>query len=100
MTRGSGVLGVLGGSGTVRGRVRCVADTRLADSFATMDRPKRRFEIQLPAERRAELDALAREVGTGAADLARLAIVRLLNDREVLIGGKAPPARSALADLR
>ena len=53
-----------------------------------MDRPKR-FEIMLPAERRRELAELADEIGTGAADLARLAIVRLLNDKAVLVGAKA-----------
>jgi len=50
-----------------------------------MNNPKR-FEIQLPAERRAELDSLADEIGVNAADLARLAICRLLNRRDELIG--------------
>ena len=50
-----------------------------------MESPKR-FEILLPAERRQELNALAHEIGTNAADLARLAICRLLNDRDALVG--------------
>ena len=44
----------------------------------------RRFELVLPAELRGRLFALAREIGTGAADLARLAILRLVNERAAL----------------
>lgn len=51
----------------------------------SMENPTR-FEVTLPAERRRELDDLAREIGTGSADLARLAITRLLNNRDALLG--------------
>jgi hypothetical protein len=44
----------------------------------------RRFELVLPAELRGRLFALAGEIGTGAADLARLAILRLVNERAAL----------------
>ncbi len=45
-----------------------------------------RFEIRLSAARRRELGELANETGLTAADVARLAIVRLLNDPQVLTG--------------
>jgi len=44
-----------------------------------------RFEIKLPAERRAQLDARADEAGVSASDLARLAIGKLLEDRQVVL---------------
>jgi hypothetical protein len=40
-----------------------------------MERPKR-FEIAMPADRRAELERLASNLGMSSADLTRLAIVR------------------------
>ena len=52
-------------------------------SSQIMNEP-RRFEIVLPAELRGRLFALAAEIGTGAADLARLAILRLVNERAAL----------------
>jgi predicted DNA-binding protein len=42
-----------------------------------------RFEIRMPSQRRHALDQLAHESGLSAADLARLAIGRLLEDRTV-----------------
>jgi hypothetical protein len=61
-----------------------------------MNKP-RRFEIQLPAERRAELDSLADEIGTNAADLARLAIIRLLANRNELLGRREVAASTEYA---
>jgi hypothetical protein len=54
-----------------------------------------RFEIVLPADRRAELAALAAEAGVTASALARLAIVRMLNDPEPLTGRKQARAEAA-----
>jgi hypothetical protein len=51
----------------------------------SMENPTR-FEMTLPADRRRALDNLAREIGTNSADLARLAITRLLNGRDALVG--------------
>jgi hypothetical protein len=45
-----------------------------------------RFEIILPASRRAELEGLAVETGISASALARLAIKRMLNARDELLG--------------
>jgi hypothetical protein len=42
-----------------------------------------RFEIKLPANRRAQLGALADECGLSSAALVRLAIGQLLEQREV-----------------
>jgi hypothetical protein len=42
-----------------------------------------RFEIKLTAQRRRALDQLAHEAGISSADLARLAIGQLLEDRVV-----------------
>ena len=56
----------------------------------------RRFEIAMPAARRMELERLASELGTSSADLARMAIVKLLNDQASLTGRKEP-AREAAA---
>jgi predicted DNA-binding protein len=47
-----------------------------------------RFELRLPAERRRELDALARETGLSAADVVRLSIKHLLEHRDVLASGR------------
>jgi hypothetical protein len=56
-----------------------------------------RFEIVLPADRRAELAALAAEAGTSASSLARLAIIRMLNDPASLTGRKEREAQAAAA---
>ena len=57
---------------------------------------RRRFEVALPAVRRAELARLADDAGISAADLARLAIIRLLNDPASLTGRKSDrPAQEA-----
>jgi hypothetical protein len=53
---------------------------------------RRRFEVALPAVRRAELARLADDAGISAADLARLAIIRLLNDPASLTGRKSQEA--------
>jgi hypothetical protein len=42
-----------------------------------------RFEIRIPAEQRARLDALAADAGLSSSDLARLAIGQILEDRAV-----------------
>jgi hypothetical protein len=55
----------------------------------------RRFEIAMPATRRVELERLADELGTSSADLARLAIIRLLNDPASLTGRKQARAEAA-----
>jgi hypothetical protein len=52
-----------------------------------MDPKTDRFEFRLPTERRRELDALAAELGLTSAGLARLAVVRLLQQRGTLVGG-------------
>jgi hypothetical protein len=44
-----------------------------------------RLEVLLPVARRAALDALADEYGLSSSTLARLAIGRLLQTREVLL---------------
>ena len=70
-------------SGFVIPSSECVACPWLARKFAIMNEP-RRFEFVLPAELRGRLFALAGEIGTGAADLARLAILRLVNEGAAL----------------
>jgi hypothetical protein len=55
-------------------------------------RDRKRFEIVMPAVRRAELARLADDAGISAADLARLAIIRLLNDPASLTGRKSQEA--------
>ncbi len=46
-----------------------------------------RFEVPLSASRHAELEQLSEHIGgVSPRDLARLAIVRLLNDPQVLTG--------------
>jgi len=56
---------------------------------------RRRFEVALPADRRAGLEQLAREVGVSSADLARIAIGRLLANPDVITGRKDHPAQEA-----
>jgi hypothetical protein len=58
-------------------------------------RDRKRFEIAMPASRRAELERLANDLGTSASDLARLAIIRLLNDPASLTGRKDHPQSEA-----
>jgi hypothetical protein len=58
-------------------------------------RDRKRFEIAMPSSRRAELERLADDLGTSASDLARLAIIRLLNDPDVLTGKHRPAQEAA-----
>jgi len=58
-------------------------------------RDRRRFEIVMPAVRRAELERLANDLGTSSADLARLAIIRLLNNPASLTGREDLPREVA-----
>jgi hypothetical protein len=51
-----------------------------------------RFEVSISPNRRAALDALARELGCSSSDLARIGVSWVLQHREVLISG---PARQA-----
>ncbi|HEY5129380.1 MAG TPA: hypothetical protein VIJ35_19195 [Bradyrhizobium sp.] len=53
---------------------------------------RRRFEVTLPEVRRAELARLAADAGISAADAARLAIIRMLNDPASLTGRKSQEA--------
>jgi hypothetical protein len=53
---------------------------------------RRRFEVALPAVRRAELARLADDAGISSADLVRLAIVRLLANPDVITGRKSQEA--------
>jgi hypothetical protein len=53
-----------------------------------MEQTSTRFEVRLPSARRQELEALARDTGLSAADLARLGIAWLLRHREVLTTGR------------
>ena len=56
---------------------------------------RRRFEVVLPADRRAGLEQLAKEVGVSSADLARIAIGRLLANPDVITGRKSRPQSEA-----
>jgi hypothetical protein len=58
-------------------------------------RDRKRFEIVMPADRRAGLEQLAKEVGVSSADLARIAIGRLLANPDVITGRKDHPAQEA-----
>jgi hypothetical protein len=58
-------------------------------------RDRKRFEIVMPADRRAGLEQLAKEVGVSSADLARIAIGRLLADPDVITGRKDRPQSEA-----
>ena len=49
-----------------------------------------RLEVLLPVKRRAALDAFADECGLSSSGLARLAIARLLQDRDVLLKSDMP----------
>jgi hypothetical protein len=42
-----------------------------------------RFQFRLPAAQRAQLETLAEQCGLSSADLTRLALQRLLEDRDV-----------------
>ena len=42
-----------------------------------------RFQFRLPAAQRAQLETLAEQSGLSSADLTRLALQRLLEDRDV-----------------
>lgn len=54
-------------------------------------RESERFEIKIPADRRRELEALADRMGLKASQLARLAIVALLDRRAI----EVPPQKHA-----
>jgi hypothetical protein len=58
-------------------------------------RDRKRFEIAMPADRRAGLEQLAKEVGVSSADLARIAIGRLLANPDVITGRKDRPQEAA-----
>jgi hypothetical protein len=58
-------------------------------------RNQKRFEIVLPADRRAGLERLAKEVGVSSSDLARIAIGRLLANPDVITGRKDRPQSEA-----
>jgi hypothetical protein len=58
-------------------------------------RDRKRFEIVMPADRRAGLEQLAKEVGVSSADLARIAIGRLLANPDVITGRKDRPQEAA-----
>ncbi len=45
-----------------------------------------RFEVPLSESRHAELEQLSEQIGVSPRDVARLAILRLLNDPQVLTG--------------
>lgn len=77
---------------------RCVVSPYFIRKVADKEKPMRdrkRFEIAMPASRRAELERLANDLGTSASDLARLAIIRLLNDPASLTGRKDRPQEAA-----
>jgi predicted DNA-binding protein len=65
--------------------VRCTA---VAVPYVCRMSDTARFELRLPAERRRELDALARETGLSAADIVRLSIKQMLERRDVLASGR------------
>jgi hypothetical protein len=52
-----------------------------------------RFVLVLPPDRRAALDSLASEVGLSTSALVRLAINRLLRERDVLLAAKKNPPK-------
>lgn len=54
-----------------------------------------RFEIRMPAQHRHDLDAYASELGLSAADVVRLAVRRLIANRDPLkpVASGAEPAR-------
>ena len=54
-----------------------------------------RLDIPLPTEQRAELDAMASATGLTSTGLARLAIIRMLNDPGSLTGRKEREAAAA-----
>lgn len=56
-----------------------------------------RFEIILPATQRQALAGLAAEAGLSASALARLAIIRMLNDPDALTG-RTPGRKQARAE--
>jgi hypothetical protein len=53
----------------------------------------KRFEVSIWPDRRAALDALARELGCSTSDLARLGVTWILRNRDVLVGGPPVLAR-------
>jgi hypothetical protein len=57
----------------------------------------KRFEVDISPDRRAALDALARELGCSSSDLARIGVSWVLQHREILIGGPGAPAEQQRA---
>jgi hypothetical protein len=63
----------------------------------------KRFEVHISPDRRAALDALARELGCSSSDLARLGVTWILRKSRRLVGGPpalAPPVLARQADER
>jgi hypothetical protein len=61
--------------------------------FTGMQNINTRFELKLPPQSRAALDALASETGLSCADLVRLSIRRML-ERPDLLGRDSRPDRA------
>jgi hypothetical protein len=63
----------------------------------------KRFEVSILPDRRAALDALARELGCSTSDLARLGVTWVLRNRDAWVGGPpvlAPPVLARQPDER
>jgi hypothetical protein len=60
--------------------------------FTGMQNVSTRFELKLPPQSRAALDALASETGLSCADLVRLSIRRMLEQPD-LLGRDSRPDR-------
>ena len=71
------------------GCVEATGAIRIFDGMETS-----RLEIRMPVSQWAELSALATDLGLSSADLARLAIRRLINHSEELLGGGSAAAPS------
>jgi hypothetical protein len=54
-----------------------------------------RFDLKLPASQRRELAALASETGLSSADLVRLSVRHLLQNREAILRPVAAEQREA-----
>jgi hypothetical protein len=71
-------LAIGGASGALRA-------PEIIRTLSGMNNNDSRFEVWLPSQRRRELDELAGEAGLSSSDLVRLAISRLLTEREVVL---------------
>jgi hypothetical protein len=60
----------------------CVAEQHILRLLCAMT-DATRFQFRLPAAQRAQLETLAVQSGLSSADLTRLALQRLLEDRDV-----------------